>query len=87
MISRICFSGRIFIGLLSDFAKALSPIQRSHTSWVWTRWKRLFNGFREKPGYAEILASVSLNVCLDGRPCYVDTLYLTIAGVGRQLSG
>ncbi|KAF9062609.1 hypothetical protein BDP27DRAFT_1368721 [Rhodocollybia butyracea] len=45
----------------SHASTSVSPIQRSHTSWVWTRWKRLFNGFQEKPGYAEIPASVSLN--------------------------
>ncbi|KAF9062602.1 major facilitator superfamily domain-containing protein [Rhodocollybia butyracea] len=146
-ISLVSFSGRILIGLLSDFAKARWNIPRSYllvlvpisalasqiilashinvVSELWkssvllglgfgmlvslsttivTEWFGLahfsqtlgfltvspliggnvfsipFGRNLDRHSNAEIPTSVSLNVCLDGRLCYVDTLYLSIAG-------
>ncbi|KAF9062604.1 major facilitator superfamily domain-containing protein [Rhodocollybia butyracea] len=146
-ISMISFSGRILIGLLSDFTKAHWNIPRSYlfvlvplcvlasqillashinvVSELWkssallglgygmlfslsttivTEWFGLAH-FSETLGFltlsplvggnvfsiafgrnldrhsnAEIPTGLSLEVCLEGRSCYVDTLYLTIAG-------
>ncbi|KAF9062603.1 major facilitator superfamily domain-containing protein [Rhodocollybia butyracea] len=146
-ISTVSFSGRIFIGILSDLVKARWNIPRSYllvlvpifalasqitlasyiivVSGLWissallglgygmlfslstaivTEWFGLahfsetlgfltlspliggnvfsiaFGRNLDKHSNAEIPTNVSLNVCLDGRSCYVDTLYLTITG-------